>query len=122
MNASVGFVNGVAEQWAHGMWPVLWQSALLALVVALATLILRRLPAAVRFWLWMLVPLRLMAMPLLTVSLPILPSEPVGAASPSAMAAVEAPPGSVTAEAPADMQPPDRQRRLLNPSPPHRSQ
>ena len=74
MGAFVEITNGLATQWIGAMWPIIWQSAVLAGVVYLLTLCLRRLSAAVRFWLWMLVPLRLLVMPLITVSLPLLPA------------------------------------------------
>jgi len=75
MGAFVEITNGLATRWVDAMWPTIWQSAVLAGVVYLLTLCLRRLSAAVRFWLWMLVPLRLLVMPLITVSLPLLPAQ-----------------------------------------------
>jgi beta-lactamase regulating signal transducer with metallopeptidase domain len=74
MSAFIEIINGLAEQWVGAMWPIIWQSVVLAGVIYLLTLCLRRLPATVRFWLWMLVPLRLLVMPLITVSLPLLPA------------------------------------------------
>ena len=64
----------LSARWADVMWPVVWQGAALALVVLGLTLALRRAPAAVRFWLWMLVPLRLVLMPAFTLGLPVLPA------------------------------------------------
>ena len=74
MNAFVEMVNGIAGQWSQGMGLVVWQSAALAAVVYLVTLCIRRISAAACFWLWMLVPLRLLVMPLITISLPLLPA------------------------------------------------
>ncbi len=78
MDALIGLMNGLSGRWAGGMWLVLWQTAILAAVVYLLTRCLHRAPAALRFWLWMLVPLRLLVMPLVTLSLPVLPPEPAG--------------------------------------------
>lgn len=79
MNAWMLTLNGYAESWASALWPVAWQSALLAVVILPLALLLRRASPQFRMWLWMLVPLRLLVMPLLTVPLPVLPPD-VGAA------------------------------------------
>lgn len=67
------FIENIVDQWAACMWPAIWQSTLLAAVIYLATFSLRKKAAAVRFWLWMLVPLRLLVMPLVTIGVPVLP-------------------------------------------------
>ena len=77
MNAPLEFLDGIAEGWLEVMWPAVWQSAVLAGVVFLVTWRLRRGPAALRFWLWMLVPVKLLIMPLVTVAIPLLPAEPI---------------------------------------------
>ena len=74
MNSVTEMVNAIAELWAGQMWTIIWQSSVLAGLVVIVTLLFRRLSAAVKFWLWMLVPLRLLVMPLITVSLPLLPA------------------------------------------------
>jgi ankyrin repeat protein len=74
MNSFVEIVNRIASQWSDGMWLVLWQSTALAAVIYLLTLCIRRASAAACYWLWMLVPLRLLVMPLITISLPLLPA------------------------------------------------
>ncbi len=74
MNSFVEIANTLAGRWSDGMWLIIWQSAALATIIYLLTLCIRRASAAVRFWLWMLVPLRLLVMPLLTISLPLLPA------------------------------------------------
>ncbi|MBN1972920.1 MAG: redoxin domain-containing protein, partial [Sedimentisphaerales bacterium] len=74
MNAIVGILNDIASLWAGQMWTIIWQSTVLAGLVVIVTLLFRRLSAAVKFWLWMLVPLRLLVMPLITISLPLLPA------------------------------------------------
>ena len=74
MNAITEIVNTFAGLWAGQMWTIIWQSSVLAGLVVIVTLLFRRLSAAVKFWLWMLVPLRLLVMPLITISLPLLPA------------------------------------------------
>ena len=76
MNAAIEWANGLAGHWARGMWPVLWQTAALAAIVGLIVLCSRRMSPALRFWLWMLVPLRLLVMPLIVIALPVLPNPP----------------------------------------------
>lgn len=101
MSEITSSLNALSARWAEAMWPVIWQTAALALVVLCLTSLLRRAPAAVRFWLWMLVPFRLLAMPLLSVSLPVLPArseEPLPASS-VAVAATPAPVAEVRTEA-----------------------
>jgi beta-lactamase regulating signal transducer with metallopeptidase domain len=60
----------------------LWQSALLAAVVALLAAALRRAAPALRYWLWQIVAIKLLLMPLWTTSLnigwPIQPASGVG--------------------------------------------
>jgi len=74
MDAFIETANHLANQWSGAIWTIVWQSTVLAGIVFLVTLCLRRASAAVRFWLWMLVPLRLLVMPLITISLPLLPA------------------------------------------------
>ncbi len=74
MGAFIEITNGLASRWVGAMWPIIWQSVVLAGIIYLLTLCLRRLSATVRFWLWMLVPLRLLVMPMITVRLPLLPA------------------------------------------------
>jgi beta-lactamase regulating signal transducer with metallopeptidase domain len=102
MNSSaIEWANGLAGHWARGMWPVLWQTAALAVIVGLIVLSARRASPALRFWLWMLVPLRLLVMPLIVISLPVL--APPRAIRPTPAAA---PPPIVT-EAPVEAQAPE---------------
>ena len=70
----IEIINSIASRWSDGMWLVVWQSAALAAIIYLLTLCIRRISAATCFWLWMLVPLRLLVMPLMTISLPLLPA------------------------------------------------
>ncbi|GMV93391.1 MAG: hypothetical protein AMXMBFR82_31690 [Candidatus Hydrogenedentota bacterium] len=66
--------NEFAPHWAGVMWAAVWQSSILAAAVLGITLLLRRFSPSLRYWLWMLVVLRLLVVPLGTVSLPILPA------------------------------------------------
>ena len=106
MNAAIEWANGLAAHWARGMWPVLWQTAALAVVVGLIVLSARRMSPALRFWLWMLVPMRLLVMPLIVVSLPVLANPPAAQLQPAvtppsfaSQAPVEAPALDMTAAA-----------------------
>ncbi|MBN2588375.1 MAG: carboxypeptidase regulatory-like domain-containing protein [Sedimentisphaerales bacterium] len=74
MNTVTEIVNTFAGLWAGQMWTIIWQSSVLVGLIVIVTLLFRRLSAAVKFWLWMLVPLRLLVMPLITISLPLLPA------------------------------------------------
>jgi len=85
MNGFIEIANSAADQWSAGMWQIVWQSTILATIVYFLTLSFRK-TSAVRFWLWMLVPLRLLVMPLITISLPLLPAvvnEPIVSEMPS---------------------------------------
>ena len=94
MNAFLQLVDGLGTSWAEVMGRALWQSAVLAAAIYGLTCCLRRQPATMRYWLWMLVPLRLLVMPLITLPLPVLPAAndppipvtlaPVGSVSPVA--------------------------------------
>lgn len=75
MDALTKLLNELGAAWWASMWEAVWQSAVLAGVVYALTRA-RGLPASVRFWLWMLVPLRLLVMPLLRVPLPVLEGAP----------------------------------------------
>jgi ankyrin repeat protein/beta-lactamase regulating signal transducer with metallopeptidase domain len=74
MNSLIEIINNIAIRWSDGMWLIVWQSAALAAIIYLVTLCIRRASAAACFWLWMLVPFRLLVMPLVTLSLPLLPA------------------------------------------------
>ena len=65
MTSIIEAFNGLGSQWAATIWPIVWQGALLAAGVVLLTSLLRKRSAALRYWLWMLIPLRLLVMPLL---------------------------------------------------------
>ena len=52
MNAAMEWANDVAVLWAARMWPALWQTAVLAVMVGLMVFSVRRMSSALRFWLW----------------------------------------------------------------------
>jgi beta-lactamase regulating signal transducer with metallopeptidase domain len=81
MNGFIETINNLAGDWSAILWPAVWQSAVLAVVIFLATLLLRNKMASVRFCLWMLVPLRLIVMPFFTVAVPVLPPQAKSIAS-----------------------------------------
>lgn len=68
MAEPISFVAGVSADWWSWVVPVAWQVSVLALVVWGLTALLRRRSPHVRYWLWMLVLLRLFLPP--TLSLP----------------------------------------------------
>ena len=89
MIAVTELMNAAADRWAGVMWSAVWQSALVAALVLVVTAMLSKKPSSLRFWLWMLVPLRLLVMPVITVSLPILPpAEPIVIAEPVEISAL----------------------------------
>ena len=73
MNTFVEWLNQLAIRWSDVIWLIIWQSTVLAGGILLVSIFLRRASPAVRFWLWMLVPLRLLVMPVVSISLPLLP-------------------------------------------------
>lgn len=66
--------NEIASRWAGVMWSAVWQSSVLAAAILAVTLLLKKVSPSLRYWLWMLVVLRLLVVPMGTVSLPILPA------------------------------------------------
>lgn len=86
-------LNAWSAGWASLCWAIVWQSTLLAGVVAIAARGLRRAPPEVRYWLWQAVAIKLLLMPFWSVSVglpavvrpPTEPSAdrpPTGAATP----------------------------------------
>src|SRR5262249_60524671 len=92
---------------------VLWQSALLAGLVA-GVCLLRRASPAVRYWCWQILALKLLVMPLWTLALPLpgfLGSGPEAAPTPSASAAPQSGAGrGASPRAAAPRAPPPRGR------------
>jgi beta-lactamase regulating signal transducer with metallopeptidase domain len=64
----VEFINEIAMDWLHWAWPMLWQSAIVVLVVwAIDLMVRRRVRAGVRYALWMLVLVKLVLPPSLAL-------------------------------------------------------
>jgi beta-lactamase regulating signal transducer with metallopeptidase domain len=107
MTSLIQWLNGVGPDWAAAMWVVLWQSTVLAGAVWVATRFLKKAQPAVRFWLWMLVSLRLLVMPWISINLPFLDARPVetavipaAAVTPADSAVVVSGPASANSGAP----------------------
>jgi beta-lactamase regulating signal transducer with metallopeptidase domain len=72
LNEIIAFSN----IWATGIWSVIYQSSFLACIIFMITRY-KKISASLRFGLWMLVILRMLVMPVATVSLPVLPSNEI---------------------------------------------
>jgi beta-lactamase regulating signal transducer with metallopeptidase domain len=59
------------------MWDAIWQSTVLAAIIFLLIKFLKKAPSSLKYWLWMLVPLKLFVMPFVTFYLPVLPSQEI---------------------------------------------
>ena len=105
MSEVLGPIDGVAGRWAEWMWFLLWQSSLFGAFICLAAFALRRSGASLRCWLWVLLPIKLLIMPFLIVSLPLLPAKhalrPSAADAPAAEVARAAMPPPMSNPAPA---------------------
>ena len=64
-------LNRVAVYFSSLVVAVLWQSTLLAAVVAVAAWLLRRSSPAIRYWLWQIVAIKLLLAPLWTLVVPV---------------------------------------------------
>jgi beta-lactamase regulating signal transducer with metallopeptidase domain len=71
MLPTIETLNQVSPVWIKLMWAVLWQSTLLAGLVAVIALLLRRSSPAARYWLWQIVAVKLVLMPFWTWSVPL---------------------------------------------------
>ncbi|HUG89864.1 MAG TPA: M56 family metallopeptidase [Planctomycetaceae bacterium] len=70
MNSAIEQLNAAGDAWTGLMLAVLWQSTVLAVVIALAALAARRSSPAVRYWLWQILAIKLLVMPFWTVAVP----------------------------------------------------
>jgi hypothetical protein len=61
--------NRLAVAWAGPAWAVAWQSTLMVGVFALVALGLRRSSPGLRYWLWQIAAIKLLVMPLWSVSI-----------------------------------------------------
>ena len=62
MNPAISQLNTAGEAWTGLMLAVLWQSTLLAVVIAMAALAARRSSPAVRYWLFQILAIKLLVM------------------------------------------------------------
>jgi len=88
MTQIIQSLNNSSDAWTRLIFAILWQSTLLAAVIALVSLLLRRTSPAVRYWLWQIVAIKLLMMPFWTRAIP-LPSW-AGGARPHGVEIVEA--------------------------------
>jgi beta-lactamase regulating signal transducer with metallopeptidase domain len=64
-------INEFSSDWAEAMWAVVWQSTLLALLVAVLLRAWRGLSPAARCWIWRVVAIKLLVLPFWTLSVPL---------------------------------------------------
>jgi hypothetical protein len=58
--------EGAGARWAAWMWPMAWQVGLLAVLLWLVSVPLRKSPASVRYFLWLLLFVKLLVSPALS--------------------------------------------------------
>jgi beta-lactamase regulating signal transducer with metallopeptidase domain len=77
MSGQIEALNRWAQWWSTLAVAALWQGALVALAVAAVCYALRHASPGVRYWLWQLVPIKLLVLPLAlwTIDLAWLPSD-----------------------------------------------
>lgn len=63
-------INAWSATWSSWIVSTVWQSTVLALVVYVAAALLRRSSPAVRYWLWQIVAIKLLLVPLWTFAVP----------------------------------------------------
>jgi hypothetical protein len=92
MLAIVETLNELSPGWLALAVAILWQSSLLIVAVAAVAWIMRRASPAVRYWLWQLVAVKLLLMPLWTASIAVpWPTEPLANSMQLATAGTESP-------------------------------
>lgn len=83
MSGLVDLLNDVSPDWLALMFAITWQSSVLVLLVACVARLLRRASPVVRYWLWQLVAIKLLLMPLWTQMVPV--PWPAAAANPASV-------------------------------------
>ena len=73
----IGIMNEKAAEVVALGWAIVWQSTVLAAVVAVAARTLARRSASARFWLWQAVAFKLLLMPFWAVAVPAWPARAV---------------------------------------------
>jgi beta-lactamase regulating signal transducer with metallopeptidase domain len=69
MTSLIESVNPLAERWAAAMTGVLWQSVLLAAIVAAVCWALGRQSPRLRYWIWLVLAAKLLLLPLWSVNI-----------------------------------------------------
>lgn len=87
MGAAVAQLDSVAGQWLDLLVAVTWQWSVIVVVASAAAWLLRRSSPAIRYWLWQIVALKLLLMPLWSWGI----AWPVAATQPAASARTVAP-------------------------------
>jgi beta-lactamase regulating signal transducer with metallopeptidase domain len=75
MTPDIEALNRLARAWMGLAWAVAWQSTLLVGVFALVALGMRRSSPSLRYWFWQIAAIKLLVMPLWSVSI-LLPATP----------------------------------------------
>ncbi|MEX2113257.1 MAG: M56 family metallopeptidase [Pirellulales bacterium] len=96
MSAVVEALNQISPRWLTLTFAIAWQSSLLIVIVGVIAKLLRRASPAVRYWLWQVVAIKLLLMPLWTATIPV-PWPAERASSPSAPTHIAATPSQQTA-------------------------
>ncbi len=68
----VEVLNRMSESWAGLAWAVVWQATLLAIFVAILARRLARSSPTLRYWIWQVVALKMLVMPLWMVAIPVM--------------------------------------------------
>ncbi len=71
MTAWIENLNAAAAGWTGLVWVIVWQSTVLAALIAVFASLLRRSSPAVRYWLWQILAIKLLLMPFWTVAVPL---------------------------------------------------
>jgi len=102
-------LNRWSVEWAALVVALVWQSTLVAALVAFVAYLLRRSSPAARYWLWQIVAIKLLMLPFWTWSVPLpwLAAEPARPilVAPATVEPIDIAPRQVTASAPSDRQP-----------------
>ena len=80
MSPLIELLNGWSAAWLGLVWAVAWQSTAVAAVAGSIAFLLRRSVPALRYWVWQIVAIKLLLMPLWNVWIPL----PAGFRTPSA--------------------------------------
>jgi beta-lactamase regulating signal transducer with metallopeptidase domain len=71
MRDTIDALNDISAAWTPLVAAIVWQSTLLAVLVAAIARALRRSSPAIRYWLWQIVAIKLLAAPLWSITVPV---------------------------------------------------